>query len=142
MGKGVENDESIDVIISSLEECANNLGDIVPMVFERFFALDAGAHELMGHSDQHMQGRMLESVLDLLMSDEHFEPGGYLDWELDNHLDAYNATVDMYEAFFVAIKEVVRIGVGDGWTSREEAAWQSRIEQILSRVRNHGSAHA
>ena len=37
------------------------------------------------------------------MSDEHLDAGGYLDWELDNHLRAYGATPAMYETFFESV---------------------------------------
>ena len=77
--------ESIDTVTRGLTISADRLGDIVPTVYERFFALSDEGRQLLGHSDQYMRGRMFEEVLELLMSDEPFGPNGYLDWELRNH---------------------------------------------------------
>ncbi len=134
-------DEEQTAITASLELCAERSEDLVPPVFERFFAQDAAAHELMKHSDQPMQGRMFEGVLDLLLTDEHLVPGGYLDWELDNHLDAYAATPAMYRSFLDAIVDVVRETVGAEWSDTFAAAWDARIDRIMARVDAHTSAH-
>ncbi len=124
-------------VIRSLEICAERKGDIVPEVYERFFARHPGALELMGHSDEYMRGRMFEQVLELLMSDEHFGAGGYLDWELDNHLVAYQVAGDMYDAFFDAVLEVVREGAAELWTEADATAWRERIDMIMAHVRVH-----
>ena len=129
---------AIDRVIACLEICAETLGDITPLVFERFFAYDVEAAALMQHSDPHMQGRMMEQTLELLMTDEHFGEGGYLAWELDNHLDAYQATPAMYGAFFRAIGDVLKIGSGDHWTPVETAAWDERVALIMQQVHAHG----
>ncbi len=129
-------------IMPSLEACAANLGDIVPQVYARFFELHPAALELMGHSDEHMRGRMFEQTLELLMSDEHLGPEGYLNWELDNHLLSYQVHRDMYVAFFSAIRDVVQSGAGDAWTSADASAWQQRIDYILQLVFAHPAAQA
>jgi hypothetical protein len=121
----------------SLAAYAERVGDPVPVVYERFFDLCEPARELMGHSDEHMRGRMFEQVLELLFTDAHFGPGGYLDWELDNHLLAYQATGEMYVAFFTAVMDVVRDGLGPQWSTAYHNAWQDRIDLILAQVREH-----
>ena len=126
--------DSIDTVTRGLTICADRLGDIVPTVYERFFALSDEGRQLMGHSDQYMRGRMFEEVLELFMSDEPFGPNGYLDWELRNHLDAYNAKPSMYEALFEAITQIVRESVGSGWTDRDTSAWQDRVDRIMDQV--------
>ena len=126
--------ESINVVTRTLEVCAETLGDIVPAVYERFFAMSAEGSELMGHSDQYIQGRMFEQVLELLMSDEHFGSDGYLNWELNNHLVAYHATPQMYETFFDAVVEIVRDAVGPAWTDQDALAWRSRVDQVMAQV--------
>ena len=109
----------------------------MPAIYERFFGFSDEANQVMGHSDQYIHGRMFEQVLELLMSDEHFGPGGYLDWELDNHLDAYHVTPQMYEAFFKAVVQIVREGVGSAWTERDTLAWQSRVDRVMEQVDAH-----
>ena len=125
-------------IARSLEICAERAGDIVPTVFERFFAADAQAHSLMAHSDQMMQGRMLESTLELLMSSDQLGPGNYLEWELDNHIDAYAVTPGMYRSFFDSLLSVVQEGVGADWDDGYAGAWQQRLDSILAQVDAHG----
>ena len=124
-------------ITESLEICAARGEDILPAVFEHFFAADRQAHELMQYSDRHMQGRMLEATLELFMSEEHFGPGNYLDWELDNHLIAYGATPDMYRSLFASITHVIRRAVAQDWRPEHEAAWHDRIERIMAQVMRH-----
>ena len=126
----------IEVLVESLEICAERAGDIVPAVFADFFQRDEGARQLMEHSDQLMQGRMFESVLDLLMNDELFAADGYLDWELDNHLVAYAATPGMYQSFFDSIVKAMQEGLGEDWNDRYADAWHKRIGKIMDRVKH------
>lgn len=129
--------EELAAIETSLTLCADRAGDIVPAVFTRFFQRDDAAHDLMRHSDQHMQGRMFEGVLELLLSDDHFGPGRYLEWELDNHIQAYNATPSMYQSFFTALTDTVTEALGDDWSTDFQAAWDQRIARILQQVDAH-----
>ncbi len=124
-------------LTNSLELCAETGVDIVPEVFEHFFAANASARELMEHSDAHMRGRMLEATMELFLSDDSLGPGNYLEWELGNHLDAYGATAPMYDSLFQSIVEVVRGLAGAQWTAAHEAAWRNRIGRIMDQVRRH-----
>lgn len=130
----MHSDEAIAVVTETLERCAERDGDIVPAVYERFFALSEDARRLMAHSDPYMRGRMFEEVLALLMSDAHFGAGRYLDWELDNHLNAYQVTAPMYEALFRAVTEVVQTSLGPEWTEPAARAWQQRTARILGEI--------
>ncbi len=113
---------------------AERAGDIVPAVFSDFFARsDAGA-ALMAHSDQPMQGRMFEGTVELLLSAEALAPGGYLDWELDNHLTAYGATLPMYLDYLAAVRDCVQQACGADWSDAFEAAWNARTGAIMARV--------
>lgn len=136
----IGDDNNVVALVESLEICAERAGDIVPDIFADFFKRDDGARQLMEHSDQLMQGRMFESVLELLMNDELFGEDSYLDWELDNHLVAYAATPGMYQSFFDSIVQVVRDGLGDDWNERYAAAWQTRIDKIMERVNAFSAA--
>ena len=124
----------------TLEIAAERAGDLVPAVYERFFNADTEAHALMRHSDDTMQGRMFEGVLELLMTDEHLGAGGYLDWELDNHLVAYQATPGMYRSFLDAVVSAVRDALGSDWQPGFEEAWQQRVSRILTQVDAHKGA--
>ncbi|MBT7334249.1 MAG: globin [Gammaproteobacteria bacterium] len=132
-------DKSASVVVQTLEVCAQKLGDITPLVFEQFFRLSPDGYALLEHSDESMQGRMFEAVIDLLMNDEALVPGGYWDWELDNHFNAYRVTPQMYQAFFIATQAVVRGAFGAAWTTQETRAWAIKLEQLMSRVNAHGT---
>ena len=124
-----------DLILESLELCAETGVDITNPVYERFFELSDSGHELMHHSDDHMRGRMLEQVYELLFATDFDDPNSYLHWELDNHLVGYHATPEMYEAFFAALTEIVGKTIGeDVWHQKFAQAWSVPIEKILIEV--------
>lgn len=122
---------TIEVINASLELIEV---DITAAVYEEFFARCPDALSVMGHSDEHMQGRMLEQVVGLLLSDEHFDPDGYLDWELDNHLVGYQVQGSMYQPFFDALLSVVKTSIGAEFTPAMTQAWEARIATIMQHV--------
>ena len=132
-------DDEIEQISLSLALYAERVGDMVPFVYDRFFDLDKNAKALMEHSDEHMRGRMFASVIELLMSDEHLDVGGYLDWELDNHLRAYGATPAMYGTFFESVVKTLAEGLGDEWTETWRQAWLGRLTRIMEHVKVHES---
>ena len=124
----------IAVISESLSLCDDRIGDITPLVYQRFFKLDASAASLMEYSDEHMRGRMFASVLELFLSDDPFENDGFLAWELDNHVTAYSVTKSMYESLFKAFIEVVKETLGEAWSIDFEDAWTHRIARIMTEV--------
>ena len=89
----------------------------------------------MEYSDEFMRGRMSASMLELFLSDEHLEPGGYLTWELENHIKAYSATTAMYESLFQSMRDVLDNGLGADWRSEWQEAWASRIGRIMEHVK-------
>ena len=128
----------IAVISESLSLCDDRAGDITPLVYQRFFEIDASAASLMEYSDEHMRGRMFASVLELFLSDDPFENDGFLAWELDNHVTAYSVTKGMYESLFRAFIEVVKETLGEAWSVDFEGAWTNRIARIMTEVSHRG----
>ena len=125
---------AIERLTRDLEKIVDLHGDPVPELYETFFAISKAGRSLMGHSDLHMQGRMFEQVLELLLTDDHFGAGGYLDWELRNHVDAYGVTTQMYTDFFAALMGVAKKILGADFDRHSRAAWSQRIHVILSQV--------
>ena len=126
--------KEIDLISDSLECYAERHGDMAPRVYECFFELNPEAAALMEYSDEYMRGRMFASMLELFLYNEHLEPGGYLTWELENHIKAYSATTAMYESLFQSILTVLETDLGADFRTDWKAAWLSRITQIMSQV--------
>mgnify|MGYP001417149163 FL=1 len=131
----IDNTKEIKLISDSLELYAERHGDMAPRVYERFFELNREAAALMEYSDEHMRGRMFASMVELFLSDEHLGPGGYLDWELENHIKAYSATTAMYESLFQSMRDVLDKDLGTDWRPEWQHAWSSRIARILQQVR-------
>ena len=125
----------IALISDSLELYAERHGDMAPRVYERFFELNPYAAALMEYSDEYMRGRMFASMIELFLSDEHLEPGGYLTWELENHIKAYSATTAMYESLFQSMRDVFDNDLGADWRPEWQEAWESRIGRIIKHVK-------
>jgi hypothetical protein len=126
--------DEIALISDSLECYAEHHGDMAPRVYKRFFELNPEAAALMEYSDEYMRGRMFASMVELFLSDEHLEPGGYLTWELENHIKAYSATAAMYESLFESILDIMTSDLGSDWHSEWSLAWQNRIALIMKQV--------
>ena len=131
----IDNAKEIKLISASLELYAERHGDMAPRVYERFFELNREAAALMEYSDEHMRGRMFASMVELFLTDEHLGPGGYLDWELENHIKAYFATTAMYESLFQSMRDVLDKDLGTDWRPEWQHAWSSRIARILQQVK-------
>ena len=131
----MNNQSDIAVISESLSLCDDLIGDITPLVYQRFFELDASAARLMEYSDEHMRGRMFASVLELFLSDDPFEKDGFLAWELDNHVTAYSVTKGMYESLFKAFIDVVKDSLGEAWSPEVATAWTARTARIMTEVK-------
>ncbi len=125
----------IALISDSLELYAERRGDMAPRVYERFFELNPDAAALMEYSDEYMRGRMFASMIELFLSDEHLEPGGYLTWELDNHIKAYSATTAMYESLFQSMRDVFDNDLGPDWRAEWQQALANRIDRIMKHVK-------
>jgi hypothetical protein len=128
------------LISTSLETCAELEGDITEKVYAQFFTTCEAALPLMDHSDQYMKGRMLAQVFELLLDDDHLGEGGYLRWEVNNHLLAYGVDVVMYRSFLDALCDVVKKSLGTTWTVALARAWATKIDQLLAEIYSEASA--
>lgn len=122
-----------DPVVESLEIAAEQIGDITVPVYQRYYRDCPDAHEVMAHVDQHMQGRMLDELLRLLMVRDFSQERGYLDFEVENHR-AYNVGPEMYPDLCRAVRMVVRDGLGDRWTAAFEDAWADRVSALLAEI--------
>lgn len=123
-----------EAVIDSFERCAAADIDITDAVYRSFFADDAKAVALMGHSDEQMRGSMLSEVLTLLMSEATEESKKYLRWEVDNHLLAYGVRLDMYDGFLAAVKASVKAALQDDWNSAHEQGWEAKITELRTEI--------
>ena len=123
-------------IIESLDACAQEDIDICEDVYPRFFHDNSAAYALMDHTDIHMKGRMLAETLELLIT----ESPNYLEWEVANHLLAYNVNITMYGAFFQAIQDSVAAALGAQWNETYALAWKDGTDKLLREIQTISEA--
>lgn len=128
-----------DWVVDSLELCAALDQDINDAVYQLFFAACPEAVALMGHSDEHMRGRMMTQVLELLMEDTDYQSGDYLDWEVENHVNAYAVSTHMYSAFLPAVKTALQQALGTQWHNQHEAAWNLRLSKMDKAIQQYSA---
>ena len=120
--------------VAAALERAGELGvDPGPAFWPSYFAASPDAAGRMAHMDEHMQGRMLASVFDLLLIEDEAERRAFLAFEIGNH-DAYGARMSMYEALFPALHDALRAGCGAAWLAQWDRAWSQRVDEVLALV--------
>jgi hypothetical protein len=127
-----------DPIIESMELAAAVAGDITGAVYERYYDACPAAGELMAHVDNYMQGRMMDELLRLLMTDDLAAEQGYLNFEVANHC-GYRVAANMYPDLLDAIHGVVRDAVGTRWSDAFERAWSERVTSLLGAIEERTS---
>lgn len=133
--------DNIDWIVHSLEICAELDQDINAAVYSAFFNACPEAIPLMGHSDEHMRGRMMAQVLELLMENVDYQSGDYLDWEVENHVTAYAVEAQMYSAFLPAVKTTVQQVLGPRWQAEHENSWNERLDKMNLAIQQYSARH-
>jgi hemoglobin-like flavoprotein len=129
----------VDGVVASLEIAAELIGDLTEPVYAAYYEECPEAQALMAHVDMHMQGRMLDEVLRLLMTADFDAEEGYLDFEVENHR-GYNVEPEMYPGLFRAVESVVREGLGARWTEVFDTAWAARLDALLEEISTRTSA--
>ena len=134
MGEG-DTGAAVTVPMSGILEAAVAGGaDPADAFWVRYFAAAPDAAERMAHMDEHMRGRMLASVYDLLtLEADAATEAAFLNFEIGNH-DAYGARLPMYEALFAALGSALRECCGGRWQSEWDAAWDARVDGLLTRI--------
>ena len=128
------NEAQGDLVYRSFELAAERIGDIVPPVYERYFARDPDAAALMAHMDELTLGRMLTEVVRLLMSTDYAEDSGYLDFEVKNHEWAYQVRARMYGELLLSVRETVADALGAEWNAAYARAWDARITELVKEI--------
>lgn len=125
-----------DPVLTSFELAAESGRDITADAYERFYARCPEARAIMSHVDQHMQGRMLEEVLELLMTPDGEVEEGQLAFEMSNHR-SYGTSPDHYRPLLEAVRDTVQAELGHGWNARFAKAWHQRIATLLGQIQEH-----
>jgi|AntRauTorckE6833_2_1112554.scaffolds.fasta_scaffold84016_2 hemoglobin-like flavoprotein len=123
----------IGTIVESLELAAERGGDLTQAFYEEYFRLCPDSRDLMKHVDEHVQGRMLASVHELLMLPDPDEQARFIAFETQTHR-SYGARRYMYDRLFRALRSVVRDVSGDDWNPAWDDAWDRRVEALLEGI--------
>jgi hypothetical protein len=123
-----------DPILTAFELAAERAGDITADIYRRYYARCPEAASVMSHADPYMQGRMMEEVLNLMMSDPADLPEGYLTFETANHA-SYGVVLGMYPDLLESVRDAVRDAAGADWSDACAAAWDARLAALIERIR-------
>ncbi|MEE2890720.1 MAG: hypothetical protein VX766_01125 [Pseudomonadota bacterium] len=121
-------------LINAAFACAGARGvDPAETFWTGYFDRHAGARTRMLHMDEHMRGRMLASVYDLLLISDAQEERRFLGFEIGNH-DAYGAEASMYDALFESLGEALEDACGAAWEPAWTDAWQRRTRHLRQQI--------
>jgi len=130
----------LELIEETLELAAERVDDLVPLVYERFFALRPDVRQLLGN-DALGRGRMFNETLKMILecAQEVAYLEGIVEREVQDH-QGYGATSSMYASYFEAIVQTLQTTLGATWLPRHEAAWRCQLEHLNSVVIRHAGA--
>lgn len=126
-----------DRILESLENAAEKVDDLTPLVYARFFRVYPEARECFGvglDDGDYGKGRMLNSIIDAVLDQARgiLYPGLIYSWGCDHQ--AYKATVPMCAAMLEALRAELADLLGPDWTPDTDAAWRRQFEHILKPI--------
>lgn len=120
-----------EVVACSLERLSEEVGDPAPEVFARLFAAYPETEaEFARDVTGAVRAEMLTMVFTCLMDPAGPYQANLVKTERVNH-DGFGVPQELFDRFFVIVKETCRDLLGDNWTQEVEAAWSAQINQVL-----------
>ena len=123
-----------DVMQASLEAIAESHGDIVPLVYRRFYSEYPDTRHMFGRYELgvhqgHMFNGMLLAVLE--QAEGRCLEGSVKAWVQDHHL--WGVKRPMFKAMFSALLETIRECLGAAWADSTEKAWRRQVGTLADR---------
>lgn len=121
-----------ELIELSLEIAAERAGDLVPLVYPRFFTLYPEAVlEFGDDQDDHSKGKMLVNLLMEIIgqAENKVYPNNIRRWISDHF--AYGVVPSMYTDLFTCLLGVVKESNGSDWSDDMAAAWQAQFDGLM-----------
>ena len=123
-------------VLDSLTIAAERVPDFYQRAMARYFELCPDSRSLMSHTDEYIQGRMMEQVVSLFMENDLEALDSYFAFEATNH-HSYGAEPQMYRHLFEACLDVVVTANAQDWNDTAAAAWQTQIDRLLGCMLKH-----
>lgn len=126
--------EAADLIVDSLDQLAERIGDPSPAIYARLFAEFPETEERFFRDvNGSIRAEMLAQVFGCLM-----DPGGPYQMNLIrservNH-DGFGTPNEVFNRFFWIVRDACRELLGEAWTPAFESAWTQRIDAVLADV--------
>lgn len=120
-----------DLIVSSLDTFATREGDPAPGIYARLFAAHPELEALfLMDTDGGVRGSMLQQAFECLIdvAEGGRMAGVVLGAERVNH-ESYGVPDNLFDAFFLAIRDSVKASLADDWTAETNAAWTRLLAQ-------------
>jgi hypothetical protein len=120
-----------DLILNSLETFATREGNPAPAIYKRLFAGHPEFEALfLMDTDGGVRGSMLQQAFDCLID---VAEGGnmarvILGSERVNH-ESYGVPDNLFDGFFVAIRDSAKASLEGNWTPEVDAAWSRLLAQ-------------
>lgn len=131
--------DDLELISASLEAVTERCDDLVPPVFDAFFALHPEARALFGKntgSARLSMGRMLTEMIENVT--EQAGGAAYLEYTLITSANDHKASgvhLPLYDDIFRCLTDTLKQLAGEAWTPETAAAWQRQIDVILDHTR-------
>jgi hemoglobin-like flavoprotein len=114
-----------ELILSTLERVAERVGDPTPLIYQRLFAAHPELERLFAMDrDGGVRGSMVETAITCIL--DHVGPRlsspGIL-FAARQHHEGYGVPADLFDAFFVAMRDAFRDILGPEWTPEVDANW-------------------
>lgn len=132
-----------DILLSTLEQTVNRLGDPSDAVYDRLFATNPHYEPLFKmDQDGGVRGSMLEQAFDCLidLSGDGRMATVILSMERENH-ESYGVPDDGFMAIYDAIYETVRSSLGKYWTPDMQDTW-NRLLRKADTASRQSSTHS
>lgn len=124
------------LINASLEHVAEQITDLTPQVYARYFARHPEAKALFGNDDDDsLKGDMLSRLIVQIMdyAEGRANPDIIVSWASD-HV-AYGVSLAMFPAMFQSLEETLREAAGAAWTDAVHEAWREQFDGLLALIK-------
>lgn len=125
------------LIEASLQQLADRVGDPQGLIYARLFALRPDFEPMFElDRDGGVRALMLQTCFDCILgtAEGRDTPRFHLEAARLQH-EGYGLTAEDLDLIFSAIRDVCRDTLAGDWTTGEEAAWTSLLEDLASLTR-------